>query len=89
MALGADRGGVMAMVLKDVLKLAGISIAVALPVALLATRALRNQLFGISNMDPVVFVTVTLVVLLVALIAAALPARRAAGVEPMQALRSE
>jgi len=89
MALGADRSGVMAMVLKDVLKLAGISIAVALPVALLATRALRNQLFGISNMDPVVFVTVTLVVLLVALIAAALPARRAAGVEPMQALRNE
>lgn len=89
MALGADRGGVMALVLKDVLRLAGVSVLVALPVALLATRALRSQLFGVSNMDPVVFVPVTLLVLLVALLAAALPARRAANVEPMQALRTE
>ncbi len=89
MALGADRRGVMALVLRDVLKLAGISIVVALPVALLATRALKSQLFGVSTMSPAVYVPVTMVVLLVAVMAAALPARRAAQVEPMEALRTE
>jgi predicted permease len=89
MALGADRAGVMALVLQDVLKLAGISVAVALPVALLATRALKSQLFGVSNMSLAVYVPVTLLVITVALVSAALPARRAAQVEPMEALRSE
>jgi ABC-type lipoprotein release transport system permease subunit len=87
--LGSDRSGVVALVLKDVLKLAGISVLVALPVALLATRGLKSQLFGVSNLDPLVVVPVTLLVLLVALLAAVLPARRAAKVEPMQALRME
>ena len=89
MALGADRSGVMALVLRDVLKLAGTSILVALPVALLATRALKSQLFGVSTMSPMVYVPVTVVVLLVALLAAALPARQAARLDPMDALRSE
>jgi ABC-type antimicrobial peptide transport system permease subunit len=89
MALGADRSGVMALVVRDVLKLAGVSVAVAVPVALLATRFLRAQLFGVSGMDPVVLTCVVTLVLLVALVAAALPARRAARVEPMVALRTE
>jgi predicted permease len=89
MALGSDRGGIVALVLKDVLKLAGISVAVAVPVAIFATRVLKSQLFGVSNADPVVLVSATVLVALVAVVAAALPARRAASVEPMQALRSE
>ncbi len=89
MALGADRKTVVILVLRDVLLLAGISVAVAVPVALLATRALRSELFGVSAMDPLVFVPVTLLVLLVAVLAAALPARRAARIEPMEALRTE
>jgi putative ABC transport system permease protein len=89
MALGADRAGVMGLVLRDVLKLAGTSVVVALPVALLATRTLKSQLFGVSTMSPMVYVPVTLVVLLVAVMAAALPARRAASVEPVEALRTE
>lgn len=89
MALGADRAGVMALVLRDVLKLVGTSILVALPVAMLASGALKSQLFGVSTMSPEVYVPVTIVVLLVALVAAALPARRAAQVEPMEALRTE
>jgi putative ABC transport system permease protein len=88
-ALGSDRKGILALVLKDVLLLAGISVLVALPVALLATRALKTLLYGVSNFDPAVFIPVTLLVLLVAVVAAALPARRAARIEPMQALRSE
>ncbi len=89
MALGADRTSVVVLVLQDVLKLVGTSVLVALPVSLLATRVLKSQLFGVSTMSPEVYVPVTLVVLLVAAVAAALPARRAARVEPMEALRTE
>jgi predicted permease len=89
MALGSDRSGIVALVLKDVLKLAGISVAIAVPVAIFATRVLKSQLFGVSNADPVVLVLATMLVAAVAAVAAALPARRAANVEPMQALRSE
>lgn len=89
MALGSDRRGIVTLVLKDVLKLAGISIAVAIPVALVSTRLLKSQLFGVSNADPVVLVSATVLIAVVAVIAAALPARRAASVDPMQALRSE
>ncbi len=89
MALGSDRSGIVALVLKDVLKLAGISIAVAAPLAVMATRVLKSQLFGVSNADPLVLISATILVAMVAVIAAALPARRAASVEPMQALRSE
>ncbi|HLJ79628.1 MAG TPA: FtsX-like permease family protein, partial [Acidobacteriaceae bacterium] len=86
---GADRLGVVTMVVRDVLQLAGISLAVAVPVALAATRLLKAELFGVSNMDPVVFCSVIVLMLLVAMISAALPARRAARVEPMAALRNE
>ena len=66
-ALGADRGSVMRMVLVEVLWLAGISIAVALPASLLLTRAARSQLFGISSSDPLTLVVVTMLVAAVAL----------------------
>ncbi len=89
MALGAQRGSVMGLVLRDVLWLAGISIAVALPVALVLGRLLRSQLYGVSASDPMTLCTGTLVVGAVALLAALVPACRAASVEPMQALRTE
>jgi ABC-type antimicrobial peptide transport system permease subunit len=89
MALGADRAKVVMLILRDVLKLAGISIAVAIPVALLLTRALKSQLYHVSNADPVVFTVVTLMVGVVAVLAAALPAGRAASLEPSKALREE
>jgi ABC-type antimicrobial peptide transport system permease subunit len=50
---------------------------------------LKSQLFGVSNADPIVLVSATVLVAIVAMIAAALPARRAASVEPMHALRTE
>ena len=89
MALGATRASVVKMVLYEVLWLAGISIAVALPVSLLLMYAVRSQLYGISGSDPLTLLGTTVLVTLVALAAAMLPARRAARVEPMAALRYE
>jgi putative ABC transport system permease protein len=89
MALGADKITVVRMILREVLWLAGISIAVALPAALLLARYLRSQLFGISSADPLTLVAVVILVAVVAVVAAMIPARRAAGVNPTRALRYE
>jgi putative ABC transport system permease protein len=89
MALGAQRNSVMRLVLMDVLWIAGISIAVSLPVSLLLARLLRSQLYGVSPGDPLTLMMGTLLVCVVASLAALIPARRAALVDPMQALRSE
>ena len=88
-ALGASRSAVLRMVLTEVLWLAGISIAVALPVTLLLTRTLRSQLFGVSSGDPWTIGSVTLLLAAVAVSSALIPARRAAKVDPMVALRYE
>jgi len=89
MALGATRVSVVKMVLLEVLWLAGISIAVALPLSLLLMYAVRSQLYGVSGSDPLTLLGMTVLVTLVALASATLPARRAARVEPMTALRYE
>jgi putative ABC transport system permease protein len=89
MALGADRIGIVKLVVRDVLKLAGISIAITVPLAMLATRVLKDQLFGVSNGDPLVFVCAVALISAVAVVAATLPAQRAANTDPMKALRSE
>ena len=89
MALGATRGSVVRMVMFEVLWLAGISIAIALPVSLLLMSAVRSQLYGISSSDPLTLSLTIVVVTLVAIASAMLPARRASRVEPMKALRYE
>ena len=89
MALGASRSSVVQMVLREVLWLAGISVVVAVPAALLLARYLRSQLYGISNTDPLTLIGVVVVIAGVAMLAATLPARRAAGVNPTKALRYE
>jgi predicted permease len=88
-ALGSSRAAISGMVLSDVLKLAGISIAVAIPMALGLARLLKSQLFGVSASDPMTFVSVTVLVACVAVVSALLPARRAANVDPIEALRTE
>jgi putative ABC transport system permease protein len=88
-ALGAGRSSVMGMVLVEVLWIAGVSMAVALPASLLLARAARGQLFGISSSDPLTLVVVTVLVAVVALASALLPARRAAKIDPIKALRYE
>ena len=89
MALGAQRSSVMRLVLSDVLWLAGISIVVTVPVALLLSRMVRSQLYGVSVNDPVTIALSMVMVGMVAFLAALLPARRAASTNPMQALRTE
>ncbi len=89
MALGAQRTTVMRLVLTDVVWLAGISIVVTLPIAILLTRMMRSQLYNVSPADPLALAMGVLLVAAVALLSALLPARRAASVEPMKALRTE
>ncbi len=88
-ALGASRFAILEMVLLEVLWLAGAGIAVALPLTLLLTRTLRSQLYGISSSDPWTIVAVTALLAGVAIVSALIPARRAASVDPMVALRYE
>ena len=88
-ALGSSRLGVAQIVLKDVILLAGIGIAVSLPAAYGLSRLLQSQLFGVSPADPLALTAAVLVVALIAIIAALIPARRAATIDPMQALRTE
>jgi putative ABC transport system permease protein len=88
-ALGASRGAVARMVLSEVARLAGISIAVALPLALILGRLIKSELFGISSADPLTLIATTLLTGLAALVAAWIPTRRATRVDPMVALRYE
>lgn len=89
MALGAQRMAVVRLVLRDMAKLAAIGIAASLPVAVLLARWLRSQLFEVQPFDPVTLVGCVVVTVVMVLAAGALPARRAASVEPTQALRTE
>ncbi len=89
MALGASRIGVSKLVLKDVLLLAGIGVAVAIPCSVVLGRLLQSQLFGVSTADPITLGAVVLLIGVVALVAALLPAHRASSVDPTIALRAE
>ncbi len=89
MAMGAQRSTVVKLVLQDVLWICGASILASLPIALLLGRLLQSQLYGIRSSDPLTLLGGTLLIAAVAVLAAMLPARRAASVEPMQALRTE
>ncbi len=89
MALGSQRAGIVRLILQSGAKLAMIGCVVGLAGALAASGLLRSLLFGVSPFDPLVLVLSALGVLLLAVVASALPALAAASVEPMQALRGE
>jgi putative ABC transport system permease protein len=89
MALGAQTGHVLWLVLKKGLALAAIGLVVGLAAALWLTRLLVSLLFGVSRNDALTFVAVAVLTLLVALLACYLPARRATRVDPLVALRNE
>ena len=89
MALGAGRGGVTRLVLSELLGVVLGGLAVGLAAAFALTRLLRSLLFEVAPTDPRIFVGVPLLLAACALLAAYLPARRAARVEPVVALRSD
>jgi predicted permease len=89
MALGAMRWQIVSDIVKQSLVLATAGSVAGLVTAALLTRFLRSFLFGISPLDPLTFCTVPIVMLLLAMFAASIPARRAASVDPMDTLRNE
>ena len=89
MALGADRGQVVKMVLRGAFTQIGIGLALGIPIAIGLGKLMTDQLFGVKPWDPIMLSAATLLLALAALLATLIPARRAAGVEPIVALRNE
>ncbi|HEX3941763.1 MAG TPA: FtsX-like permease family protein, partial [Acidobacteriaceae bacterium] len=89
MAVGADRSSIVAMMLRTAFGQAGIGLALGIPAAIAAGRAIASRLVGVEPWSPTLLGFATLVLMFAALAAAAIPARRAAAVDPMRALRME
>jgi len=89
MALGANRSHVVVMVMRRALVLVAIGLAIGIPVALLGGRLMRTQLYGVRTYDPMTLAGAVLVLSAAAALAGFIPAKRAASIEPMNALRTE
>jgi predicted permease len=89
LALGSPRSGVIVLVVREMALIAAVATIVALPSVVLLARLFSTQLYGVTAFDPLTLAGSIAVTALMVLLAAALPARRAAAVEPMQALRTE
>jgi putative ABC transport system permease protein len=89
LALGAQQGELKKMVVRHGLAVAGIGVVIGLGAAAGLTRVMSSLLFGISPLDPMTFVAVPLLLMIAAMLASYLPARRAAAVDPVEALKAE
>ena len=89
MALGATRPGVVSLVLRSVLVQIGMGLMLGIPSALAAGHFMQSQLYGVSSYDPFALVGAIVLLALCAITAGFIPARRAASIEPMKALRIE
>jgi ABC-type antimicrobial peptide transport system permease subunit len=89
MALGAQRGQVLGLIMRKGMTLAALGVSVGLAGAAAAARSLESLLFGIRPLDPWTFVAVAIGFAVIAAIASYLPARRATAVDPILALRVE
>jgi putative ABC transport system permease protein len=89
LALGATASGLLRLVLSDGLRIVTIGLAAGLMAATFLTRFISGSLYGVQTLDPLTFVAVPALLTAIALIACAMPARRAMGVDPMSALRDE
>ena len=88
-ALGAQLGSVLWMIFRESLMLLAIGVGIGLPLALVATRGIQHQLFGLSANDPIAFLVAIALVSVMTFLASWIPARRAAKVDPLTALRYE
>jgi predicted permease len=89
MALGARRGEIIMLVLKETMSLASIGVFIGLAAAFILTRVMAGLLFGVSALDPMTFAAASLVLAGAAMLAGYIPARKAASVDPILALRYE
>jgi predicted permease len=89
LALGAQRDRVLALILRRGMALAGAGLAIGIVVSLLLTRFMQELLYGVKPFDPLTFVAVSAVLLLVSLVASSVPAYRAARLDPMRTLREQ
>ena len=89
MALGAQRSDVLKMTVGQGLRLVGFGVVIGLVAAFILTRVMASLLFGVSATDPVTFISISLVLMAVALLASYIPALRATRVDPMIALRAQ
>lgn len=89
MALGADRGRVVTMVLRAAFSQIGVGLAIGIPSAIAVGRLMTDQLFGVRPWDPGMLTLATVLLCTAGLLASLIPASRAAGVEPMMALRNQ
>jgi predicted permease len=89
MALGADTRSVVAMVLSSAMRMAIIGILIGAVAAVIATRVMKNLLYGVSSADPLTFVLVAVILAAVAAVASYIPAYRATKIDPVVALRYE
>jgi putative ABC transport system permease protein len=89
MALGADRKHVIAMVLRGALWQVGLGLGLGIPLAVLAGKLMKDQLFGVVPWDPKMLAAATVLLAVAAIVASVMPVRRAAGVQPMIALRND
>jgi predicted permease len=89
MAMGAGRGQVLGMIFRQGALLVGGGLAIGLPLAFVGTRLIASLLYGVSATDTVTFASVSVILAIVAFVASFVPARRAATVDPMVALRYE
>jgi putative ABC transport system permease protein len=89
MALGATRAGVAGMILRQGSAMIGVGLAIGLVLAVLSGRVIKEFLFGVQPLDAWTYVAVVLLLASIGLISAFIPARRAASIQPMQALREE
>jgi putative ABC transport system permease protein len=89
LALGAEPSQLLTMIVGHAIKLAAIGVTIGVAAALVLAPLLDNQLYGVTSIDPITFVSVPVVLLLIAALAAAVPARKAMRIDPLAALRIE
>ncbi len=89
LALGEQRTSVVMLVVREMAVIAAVATAIALPSIVALARLFRSQLYGVTTFDPVTLGSAVILTAVMVVLAGALPARRAASIEPMQALRTE